>query len=560
MKLLIEEQEYPVKLLEDLFDDFKFYKQTGNKGVIKSVGYYHSYKNNELVFMLPKVFIRDGTETIFYKSTTELYDCLDDTTVKHDHKLQWLRELSIYFYNSLVEYNRRWQKNSLINPSKTFELNTNIGSNNYSYLDIVLAFTNFFKKNKNFILQYHIEQVTNKVTKPKWEKTIRKALPLITSSGSPVYLGIRNKKKVHNIEEELITYFFSILKKLNSDHQLNLKIDKSYKLITGHRFDRLCANDNGLIKLRKIKYRYFNDILKRMYQLCELYFSSNSKASNKKDKEEYLCVNNYNIIFEDMIDKLFTDKIAADESIQHLKKNQDGKLIDHIYEDQSIIDRSNIFYIGDSKYYKPNREAGKLSKYKQITYAKNIIQYNIDLWNKNDKKKFYNADVVYRDEMTEGYNITPNFFIYGHITDVTDFSNPKILPKSKVPNCSHHWEHRLFDRDTLFVHQYSINFLFVLKAYTGYTPHSLAKFQNQIKKIFRDGFVNYFNDSEASGFKFYQSILKKEDVADFVNRYFKLLNGKCIRTVDERLILAVHTKDESLNILLDKFERLNNFN
>ena len=82
MKLLIEEQEYPVKQLEDLFDDFKFYKQTGNKGVIKSVGYYHSYKNNELVFMLPKVFMKDGTTTIFDKSTEELYDALKDTSVK----------------------------------------------------------------------------------------------------------------------------------------------------------------------------------------------------------------------------------------------------------------------------------------------------------------------------------------------------------------------------------------------------------------------------------------------------------------------------------------------
>src|SRR5690606_34802170 len=113
MKLLIEEQEYPVKQLEALFDDFKFYKQTGNKGVIKSVGYYHSYKNNELVFMLPKVFMKEGDVTIFGKSTSVLYNSLSNTSVKHDNNLQWLRELSIYFYNSLVEYNRRWEKNSL---------------------------------------------------------------------------------------------------------------------------------------------------------------------------------------------------------------------------------------------------------------------------------------------------------------------------------------------------------------------------------------------------------------------------------------------------------------
>ena len=557
MKLLIEEQEYPVKQLEALFDDFKFYKQTGNKGVIKSVGYYHSYKNNELVFMLPKVFMKNGTDTIFKKSITELYNLLDNTTIKHDQDLQWLRELSIYFYNSLLEYKRRWEKNSLINPAKTFELNTNIGSNNYSYLDIVLAFTNFYKRNKNFILQHHIEQVTNKVTKPKWEKTVRKALPLMTTSGTPVYLGVRNKKKVQNVDEELITYYFSILNKLNKEHQLNLNIDKSYKLIIGQKFDQLCSKEYGLSKLRNIKYRYFNDTLKRMYQLCELYFTNNSKASSKKEKEEYLCVNNFNIIFEDMIDKLFTDAVASDESIQHLKKNQDGKLIDHIYEDQSIIDRSNIFYIGDSKYYKSNTEAGNLSKYKQITYAKNIIQYNIDLW--NNEERFYNEEMVYRDDLTEGYNITPNFFIYGHITDKNDFSNHQIEPKSAKPGCSYHWKHRLFDRDTLFVHQYSINFLFVLKAYTAYTPTSLQKFQVEVKKIFRNGFVDYFNDPELCDFTFYNCTMSEEQQKKFVETNFRFLNGKCIKAIDGRLILAKHKNDSSTESFLNDFVPIEKF-
>ena len=56
-------------------------------------------------------------------------------------------------------------------------------------------------------------------------------------------------------------------------------------------------------------------------------------------------------------------------------QNKDGKIIDHIYEDKSLIDRSNIFFIGDSKYYKSDNTAVQNSKYKQITYAKNIIQY-----------------------------------------------------------------------------------------------------------------------------------------------------------------------------------------
>ena len=170
MKLLVEEEEYSVDLLESIFDDLKFYKQNGLKGTIKTVGYYHSYKKKELVLMLPKVFMQDSSQTVFNISKEELYNSLNQKSVKHDSKYQWLREVSIYFYNSLVEYNNRWHQNSLISPSRTFELNTNLGEDNYSYLDIILSITNFYKKNKNYILYSHIEKITNNASKPKWEK------------------------------------------------------------------------------------------------------------------------------------------------------------------------------------------------------------------------------------------------------------------------------------------------------------------------------------------------------------------------------------------------------
>lgn len=40
-----------------------------------------------------------------------------------------------------------------------------------------------------------------------------------------------------------------------------------------------------------------------------------------------------------------------------------------------------IYYIGDSKYYKRGNSLGKESVYKQFTYARNVIQWNIDLFN-----------------------------------------------------------------------------------------------------------------------------------------------------------------------------------
>lgn len=554
MKLLIEEEEYPIELLDSIFDDLKFYKQNGLKGTVKSVGYYHSFKKKEMVLMLPKVFMDDGVETVFKGTKDELYNSLEKASIKHDSKYQWLRELSIHFYNSLVEYNNRWNQTGLISPSRTFELNTNLGDNNYSYLDIVLSIVNFYNKNKNHILYRHVEHVTNKVTKPKWEKTIRKSLPMMVNSNTPIYFNIRNKRKLVNTEEELYTYFFSILNYLNVQNNLNLKVDKSYKIFKDDDFINLCKDEYGLRKLKKIKYRYFNDILKRMYQLCELYFSNNDFASSKKEKEEFLCTNNYNIIFEDMIDKLFTDK-TDEENIQNLKKNKDGKLIDHIYEDKSLIDRSNIFFIGDSKYYKSDNTAGQNSKYKQITYAKNIIQYNIDLW--NTKGTFHSEKIRYRDDITEGYNITPNFFIYGHIEDPNDFEKSQIMPKtSEKPEVSYHWVDRLFDRDTIFVHQYSINFLFVLKSYTSYNSYKLKSFRDYVKKKFRTGFINYFNNSEHCGFTFYECTLQPSDFPNYIRNNFKDFNGKSIITEDNRLIIAIHQNDDSLNKYLENFELL----
>ena len=122
-----------------------------------------------------------------------------------------------------------------------------------------------------------------------------------------------------------------------------------------------------------------------MYSLCEIYFSQTDKSSSKRKREDFLSVNNYNLVFEDMIEKLFSDELNNTDvdnvSLKDLKKNDDGKIIDHIYDYKSLIDTSNIFYIGDSKYYKSNSEAGNLSKYKQFTYAKNVIQFNVCMRN-----------------------------------------------------------------------------------------------------------------------------------------------------------------------------------
>ncbi len=501
--------------------------------------------------MLPKVFMKTGQQTVFGISKDELLDLNTSPNFKHRQEFNWVRQITVYFYNSLSEFRRRCTISDLIQNNQTAILNTNIGQQEYSYLDLLLTFVNFYKKNKNNILYKQIEFKSRQLKKVRWEKTIQKSTPLLTANKQPVYTVYRNKKKIVNKEEELLTYFFSILNHFNTEHQLYLQIDKSYRIISGTKFKLL--QKNGLSKLRKIKYRYFDDTLKKMYHLCEIYFSQTDKSSIKKKHEEFVVINNYNIVFENMIDKLFSDTIenkttSDGVSLTNLKYNKDGKIIDHIYDYQSLIDTSNIFYIGDSKYYKSDNIAGKVSKYKQFTYAKNVIQYNIDLLNEG---KYYRKNLRYRDELTEGYNITPNFFIYGYINDYRDFDNELLEEKGEIIK-SFHFEERLFDRDTLFVHQYKINFLYVLKAYSQFTNRKIESFRKNTKKRFRDNFVNFFNDKEKSKFVLFEYI--NADIEDFVETNFRKINGKSYKTNTGKLILAQYEGDESLVELLDYFK------
>lgn len=559
MKILIENEIYPINLLQEVFDDPKFYKQNGLEGTITSVGYYHSFEKNSLVFMLPKVFMAEDKKTVFDCTKDELVDLIVNESIKHKTQYNWVRQLSVHFYNSLTEFKKRYTNTSIIHNTETFELNTNLGDKEYSFLDLLLSFVNFYKKNKQQILFKHIEFVSNQAKKPKWEKTIRKSLPILANGKTPIYVEITNKKKIINTEEELLTYFFSILNHLNIEHNLNLKIDKSFNLITGKQFETLCIN--GSSKLRKIKHRYFNDTLKKMYFLCDLYFSQFDKSSYKRKREDFLAISNYNLVFEDMIDKLFSDKLNRFEvdgiTIDKLKNNDDGKIIDHIYNYKSLIDTSNIFYIGDSKYYKSDSLAGKVSKYKQFTYAKNVIQFNIDLLNKKGQNHLGN--LRYRDKITEGYNISPNFFIYGYIDDINNYDSHSITKKGS-PKQSYHFEDRLFDRDTLFVHQYKINFLYVLKAYTNFNEREIIVFRDDVKSMFRKHFLTFFNNKEDCGFEFYECNKAPHEYDIFVVENFKKLNGKCFCTIDDRLLLAKHNDDNELADILKYFTKLNELN
>jgi len=552
MKVLIEGERYPIEFLEELFGSSQFYSAHGYEGIIKNVGYYHNLAGNELIFMLPKVFMEDERKTVFDMTIDELAYSFNNTSVITDKELNWVRNLTIYFYKSLVKFKQKFPDSTLINYSPVFQLKGIQKTLQYSYLDILLSFITYFKKNKNQILYKHIDAVHSNPKKPKWEKTVRKGKPILAGD-TLIYDRIRTKSKIINNDEELIIYYFSILNYFNDQHKLGLHIDKVYPILKGKRFIELMSK--GLQKLKKIKYRYFTDSLKEMHTLCMLFFTSHDQGRGKA-REDFITVNNYNVIFEDMIDRLFSDDLESisvnNTSLNDLKYHQDGKILDHIFDHTSLLDSSTIFYIGDSKYYKSGKEAGQNSRFKQFTYAKNVIQYNIDLL--NEKNRPYKAGQRYRDELTEGYNITPNFFIYGFIDDPNDYESNELQPQGEVQS-SYHFKHRLFDRDTLFVHQYKINFLFVLKTYVTYNAVSLQGFRSHVRDLFRDEFLKFLSDSGNSKYTIYKYVQQEGDMIDFINDNFRSLNGKIYRTVDGELILAVHEEDVGLELknLLSKF-------
>jgi hypothetical protein len=546
MRIFIEGESYSLDILKPIFGD-KFYMPNGVNGIIDNVGYYHSI-DNEVIYLLPKVFI-DTEGLILNKYPKDLFaeNNIDDV-IEFQDELNWLKRFLIIFYKGLIEYRVRY-KNTIQSKGDILQLSSSLGENEYSFLDIVLSFVNFHKKNKNTILFIHKKQTSAKHKKVNWGKTVRKSNPFVTNEGIPIYSELNVKKKHIDTEEELLCMFYSVLNHLKTEYNFSIQIDESYTIAKGSIYQKLVANAPKLLK--KIRYKYFSDTLVKMYKLLDLYFSKSNKVSIQNKNEDFIMVKYYHLIFEDMIDKLISSKIDTKEtskgvSLKKLKENKDGKIIDHLFEYDSLIDRDeSIFYIGDSKYYKTNNEVQENSIYKQFTYAKNVIQFNIDLLNEGKK---INNNIRYRDKVTEGYNITPNFFIQGVVTDIFDFDDDKLsIDIDKGIKHSYHFKERIFDRDSLFVNHYSINFLFVLKSYTNKSLFELEQYRTEIHEKFRKNFVSYLKKQNLFKF-FYTEFESEELLKQFVDNEFRHLIGKIYKSKsnDKRLILAVNKSDDEL--------------
>ena len=122
---------------------------------------------------------------------------------------------------------------------------------------------------------------------------------------------------------------------------------------------------------------------------------------------------------------------------------------------------------------------------------------------------------------------------------------------NKYPKANIHFKDRLFDRDTLLLREFSINFLFVIAAYAGYEDGYWA---SDIRKTIRDNFIASIDEE----YDFYILTPTSPDMTTvgFNYLYYEYTRGK-IYTLDE--------KDDSFILAFEKkcqgpadFERFRN--
>lgn len=542
MKILIEDYKYDsIEIKEFLHKIDSHY----NKGIVPFVGYYYSRELDDCVFFLPKVVLDSGGKVLGKYTPENLWD--SNCYSEDKQFLEFLYKFPIYTYQAVNIYNRRKanvivRKNTISNPDASSK---EVQS---TYLDKIIALIQFAKENKNYLL-FKMQTIHSGKRKVNWPKTISRQQPILKKGKAPIYLNPIAKNKEIDYEEELLVIYFSVLRYIKDKYKFAVDINLNFNLISDAHFDSYLKGD-GVKRLREIRYKYFSDRTLKIWWLCYAFFEEREKSiHSSKPLNDYLFANKFNIIFEAMVD----DLIAQPKNLPpHIKvdEQEDGKIVDHLFKYKSIMDDKQFaYYIADSKYYKTvngkdkeedsdrgNKINGD-SLFKQFTYARNLIQERL----RNPQEEQRNPDYsVCRDDKTEGYNIIPNFFLSAYIEqdeqDKLDYDRDGIEPREEQNDRAFHFPNRLFDRETLLVSHYDINFLYVIKQYAN--NGNKDEFREKVHKNFRDNILKRLNgdpDQRKEGEYLFSVIeLKqkpeqgKEQTAlnEALDPIFRLVNGK----------------------------------
>lgn len=553
MRILIEEYQYDYKDVSDVLKGLGVLQDVDGKVSLSYVGYYFNPEPevNDCVFILPKVLLEGkfGHEKVFGhiepKDLIKAEDCKDLSS----DEFTFIYNLSVWIYRAISvfkehEYDRQGGKKNtpsivlhrqapMMGHSKRRKSNT--------FLDVLLALQQWNKDNEHFVM-FVVKNLHAGFNKINWTRTISKSDAILqtaltgTRRQDVTYLNPINKKRQINFDEELLVIYFSILQHMKDKYGFPVKINVNFSLIKGKKFDRY-INGYGKNRLKQIKYKYFSDKALELWDLCFAFFEHPYRINLNVDQKEYLLVKSFHVVFESIIDEL----IAGDQKLpKELIDQPDGKRVDHMYQYYELTNDDtddNIYYIGDSKYYKRGNSLGPESVYKQFTYARNVIQWNIDLFN-DGKPEDKVGHIKLRDDVTEGYNVIPNFFISANQNNLHPVDDIQLIDNEKKDSekrqqyyLSRQFDNRLFDRDTFLLAHYDVNFLFVLALYGRNNQTSKILWRNKVRQMFRNGIQKMLKDN----FEFY-AMTAHADVnpETYIKQNFQTVLGKLYHPFEDR--------------------------
>lgn len=544
MRILIEEYQYNAADVKDILHGIDALENVEGKVSIHYVGYYYNVLLKDCVFILPKVLLKgdDSKELVFGKYRPEEIANLDENNPLNSIERDFLYKFAVWIYRAIVVYkNDKRSDTEIVYYSQIAQVGNGRRRLSNTYLDILLSLIQFNKDNQSFFFTI-VKNMHSGLNKINWMRTIGTTNAII-QDGQPIYLNPVNKKRQINFDEELLIIFFSILNYIGDAYGFPKQISCQYQLITGKRFETY-LNGFGKTRLRQIKYKYFSDKALQLWQLCFAFFDEARQVYITTEKKEYLLVKSFYVVFEAIIDELVGDNPLPDGME---KKQEDGKIVDHLFTAQSLIDSEakQTYYIGDSKYYKMGHELGSESVYKQYTYARNVIQWNLDIFNDGKQTP---SGVKLRDDVTEGYNIIPNFFISAKLDEHFDYSDDGIEKTDRKRNKHKkmQFKNRLFDRDTLLLFHYDVNFLFVLSLYARDNAVQKVEWKEKVRNKFRQEVQNWLQQD----YDFYAMRARPGvNGEEYIKHNFKEVVGKIYTPFkDENTYsLALDSKDPEGN-------------
>lgn len=522
---------------------------------------------DKIVFVLPKVFLDESGKKAFGQEISAGQNFKFNTKSKEVPK-EFLSSLSLWVCSSIGIYRQSCPDDRDIDIPAAPDAHNFSSKATPTLIDVMNAMKMFYAENQNLFV-FTAKNKHSGNNRIDWRRTVSRTQPFM-QGGTPIYMSLENKKKIIDVDDRLLVLYFSAMHYIEETFGFKMPHSEFYAPMRANEFRRLLGH-RGIVELRRIKHKYFADKFLKLYNIVKAFFEWGGNFSANDYSSEYLLTSKYNNVFEAMIDKLVGDDLP--KQMEHLKSQKDNKEVDHLYKDRQLIfadEDQKIWFIGDSKYYKDGNEVIGASIHKQFTYARNIIQYNIDdLLNSGVDDEKYKG-LRYRDKTTEGYSVTPNFFIRGEVPgfnqnlakaqfqdpyfrDDPDSPNENLIRKDDADlweDRNRHFENRLFDRDTLLLQVYNVNFLYVLKAYTSKRASLREEFKHDAREIFRNSFLELLN-KKYYFWAIYMPDIESSDYEDrlleFIDNNFRTLVGRIFKPFSVKKCIILALEKESVD-------------